>query len=403
MFWCFYASTLSVWICNFCRFKLRILITFYGMNMNFRIPVSRLAAFTLGLLLAAAQAQAADNENDLPVVLVIATGGTIAGVQEDPDDPERYRAGTLSADQITASVPALTEHAVIEAEQFSNIPSPQIMPAEWLRLSRLVTERLQARDDIAGIVITHGTDRMEETAFFLHLTVDSDKPVALVGAQHPATHRSPDGPANLLAAVRTVASPEALDRGVMLVMDERILSAREVRKDYPRVGGFAQGQIGVVGHDGPEFLYRPSRPHTHRSGFKLTDNTTLADVDMLITYSGGMGPRYDTLPAGIVLATTGSTCEESLALQVIARKGVPIVAAFPTGQSVRRLRPIEESAPEWVREPCARLADDPRWEGRWIFPLPARLLTPQKARILLMLALSQSNSRDELEEIFQRY
>jgi L-asparaginase/Glu-tRNA(Gln) amidotransferase subunit D len=151
MFWCFYASTLSVWICNFCRFKLRILITFYGMNMNFRIPVSRLAAFTLGLLLAAAHAQAADDENDLPVVLVIATGGTIAGVQEDPDDPERYRAGTLSADQITASVPTLTEHAVIEAEQFSNIPSPQIMPADWLRLSRLVTERLHARDDIAGI------------------------------------------------------------------------------------------------------------------------------------------------------------------------------------------------------------------------------------------------------------
>src|SRR6056300_1184696 len=224
------------------------------MNMNFRTPVSRLAAFMLGLLLAAAQARAADNDKDLPIVLVIATGGTIAGVQEDPDDPERYRAGTLSADQITASVPALSEHAAIEAEQFSNIPSPQIMPADWLRLSRLVTERLQTRDDVAGIVITHGTDRMEETAFFLHLTVDSDKPVALVGAQHPATHRSPDGPANLLAAVRTVASPEALDRGVMLVMDERILSAREVRKDYPRVGGFAQGQIGVVGHDGPEFL-----------------------------------------------------------------------------------------------------------------------------------------------------
>lgn len=371
--------------------------------MNLRILVSRLAAFAVGLFFVAFQVHGAVEAKDLPVVLVIATGGTIAGVQEDPDDPERYRAGTLSADQITSSVPALSEHAIIEAEQFSNIPSPQIMPTDWVRLSRLVTERLQTRDDLAGVVITHGTDRMEETAFFLHLTVDSDKPVALVGAQHPATHRSPDGPANLLAAVRTVASPEAVDRGVMLVMDERILSAREVRKDYPRVGGFAQGQIGVVGHDGPEFMYRPSRPHTHRSGIKLTENTTLPAVDMLITYSGGMGPSYDVLPAGIVLATTGSTCEERLALQVIARQGVPIVAAFPTGQSVRRLRPIEDSAPEWVREPCSRLADDPRWEGKWIWSLPARLLTPQKARILLMLALSQSSSRDELEEIFQRY
>lgn len=371
--------------------------------MKFRVPVLSLITFATGLLFAAFQVQAADNTSDLPVVLVIATGGTIAGVQEDPNDPERYRAGTLSADQITESVPALAEYAVIEAEQFSNIPSPHIMPKDWLRLSRVVTERLQSRDDLAGVVITHGTDRMEETAFFLHLTVDSDKPVIMVGAQHPATHRSPDGPANLLAAVRTAASADAVDRGVMLVMDERILSAREVRKDYPRVGGFANGQIGVVGHDGPEFLYRPSRPHTHRSGFKLSENTVLPDVDMLITYSGGTGPRYDNLPAGIVLATTGSTCEENLALQVIARQGVPIVAAFPTGQSVRRLRAIEDSAPEWVREPCARLADDPRWEGKWIWHLPARLLTPQKARILLMLALSQSSNREDLEAIFQQY
>jgi L-asparaginase len=300
-------------------------------------------------------------------------------------------------------VPALSEHAIIEAEQFSNLPSPQIMPSDWLRLSMLVTERLQSRDDIAGIVITHGTDRMEETAFFLHLTVDSAKPVALVGAQHPATHRSPDGPANLLAAVRTVASPEALDRGVMVVMDERILSAREVRKDYPRVGGFADGQIGVVGHDGPEFVYRPTRPHTHRSDFKLNAGTSLPDVDMWMTYSGSAGPRYDTLPDGLVLATTGSTCEERLALQVIARQGVPIVAAFPTGESVRRLRPVEVSAPDWVRESCADLAGDPRWEGQWIWHLPARLLTPQKARILLMLALSQSSNREALESIFQRY
>jgi len=374
---------------------------FYGVLMNPRISAFGHIAFAIALVIGTFPVHAADEE--LPVVLVIATGGTIAGVQEDPDDPERYRAGTLTADQITSSVPALSEHAIIEAEQFSNLPSPQVMPSDWLRLSRLVTERLQSRDDVAGVVITHGTDRMEETAFFLHLTVDSDKPVAIVGAQHPATHRSPDGPANLLAAVRTVASPEAVDRGVVIVMDERILSAREVRKDYPRVGGFAEGQIGVVGHDGPEYLYRPTRPHTHRSTFKLTEDTTLPDVDMLITYSGGVGPRYDTLPDGLVLATTGSTCEERLTLQVIARQGVPIVSAFPTGQSVPRLRPVEDSAPDWVRDSCPEFADDPRWQGEWIWNLPARLLTPQKARILLMLALSQSSERAELEEIFKSY
>jgi len=124
---------------------------------------------------------------------------------------------------------------------------------------------------------------------------------------------------------------------------------------------------------------------------------------MLITYSGNVGPHYDKLPAGIVLATTGTTCEERLALQVIARQEVPIVVALPTGQSVRRLRPIEDLVPDWVRKPCSELVDDPRWEGKWIWHLPARLLTPQKARILLMLALSQSSSRNELEEIFQQY
>jgi len=371
--------------------------------MNSRFFTVTLTIFIIGLLFSDTQALALDNKRDLPVVLVIATGGTIAGVQEDPNDPERYRAGTLKADEITASVPALLEHARIEVEQFSNIPSPQILPSDWLRLSRLVTERLQARNDLAGVVITHGTDRMEETAFFLHLTVASDKPVVVVGAQRPATHRSPDGPANLLAAVRTAASPKAIDRGAMIVMDERILSAREARKDFPRVGGFAAGQIGIVGHDGPEFLYRPTRPHTHHSGFKLANDTKLPAVDLIFSYSGGLGPRYDTLPAGIVVTTTNTTCDEALALQVIARQGIPVVAAFPTGESVRRLRQIEDAAPTWVRESCSKLANDPRWDGPWIWPLPARLLTPQKTRILLMLALSQSNDRDTLEDIFQRY
>lgn len=344
----------------------------------------------------------ADQEKDLPVILVIGTGVTIAGVQEDPSDPERYRAGALGSEEIMASVPALSHYAIIEAEQFSNMPSTQITPQDWLRLSQLVTARLQ-NDALAGVVITHGTDRMEETAFFLHVTVGSDKPVIVVGAQRPATHRSPDGPANLLAAVRTAASPVARDRGVMIVMDDRILSAREARKDYPRVGGFSAGQIGVLGHDGPEFLYRPTRPHTHQSDFTLTDDTVLPTVDMAFSYSGGLGPHYERLLDGIVITTTNTTCEEALAMQVFARQGIPIVTAFPTGQSVRRMRPAEDKAPDWLRQSCSKVADDPRWDGAWIWPLPAQLMTPQKARILLMLALNHSKDQRVIEDIFRRY
>ncbi|MEM8942705.1 MAG: asparaginase domain-containing protein, partial [Pseudomonadota bacterium] len=110
-------------------------------------------------------ARAADAE--VPEVLIIATGGTIAGVQDDPNDPSRYRAGSLSAAEIMASVPELVKYARIDTLQFSNVPSTEIKPRDWVRLSTLITRSLQEREDLAGVVITHGTDRLEETAFFL--------------------------------------------------------------------------------------------------------------------------------------------------------------------------------------------------------------------------------------------
>ena len=357
------------------------------------------ALFLLQLLLPFAHSE----EAPLPTVMIVATGGTIAGVQNDPNDPSRYRAGSLRAEEIIQSVPALQDFAAIETLQFSNLPSPQIAPADWVRLSRTITNLLNERDDVAGVVVTHGTDRMEETAFFLHLTVRSRKPVVLVGAQRPATHMSADGPANLLAAVRTAAAPRSRDRGVLTVMDERILSAREMRKDYPRMGGFAAGRIGIVGHNGPYYLYGPSRPHTHRTEFRLREDTVLPRVDLSFSYSGGRGPSAEDPPQGLVITTTNMTCHESLAIQVLARRGIPVVTAFPTGQSLRRPRNVRDRAPDWVREHCAALADDARWEGPWIPPLPAQMLTPQKARILLMLALTVSNDRAELVRIFERY
>ena len=335
--------------------------------------------------------------------MIIATGGTIAGVQDDPKDPTRYRAGSLSAEEIIASVPELPRHAVVETLQFSNMPSTQIKPRDWVRLAATINELFQERDDLAGVVVTHGTDRLEESAFFLHLTVNSDKPIIIVGAQRPATNASADGPANLLAAVRTAAAPEARDRGVMVVMDERILSAREVKKEYPRVGGFSAGRIGLVGSTGPAFLYRPTRPHTHRSDFHIASDTDLPAVDLVFSYSGGLGPTYDDPPLGVVVTTTNLTCDEQLALQVLARQGTAVVTAFPTGQNLRRIRPVESAAPERTRASCSALEGDPRWEGPWIPPMPAPMMTPQKARILLMLALTQTTDRDRLAEIFQRY
>lgn len=362
-----------------------------------------LISFLLAMFLPVGLAAASD-EAELPTVLIVATGGTIAGVQDDPDDPARYRAGSLDAAQIIASVPELEKHARIETLQFSNVPSTKITPEQWVQLSRQITQRLGESEDLAGIVITHGTDRLEETAFFLHLTVQSEKPVVVVGAQRPATNASADGPANLLAAVKTAAAAVSRDKGVLVVMDERILSARTVRKDYPRMGGFMTGQIGLVGAEGPEYLFAPTRPHTHRSGFELADDTVLPPVDLVFSYSGGMGPQYpDGPPAGVVIAATNMRCEEMLSALALARNGTTVVTAFPTGESLGRLRPVEASAPARAREGCPELKGDPRWEGEWIPPLPAQRLTPQKARILLMLALEKTRERGELEQIFTRY
>jgi len=186
-------------------------------------------------------------------------------------------------------------------------------------------------------------------------------------------------------------------------MDERILSARTVRKDYPRMGGFMTGQIGLVGAAGPAYLFSPTRPHTHRSEFELAEDTVLPAVDLVFSYSGGLGPQYTEPPAGVVIAATNMRCQEMLSVLALAREGSTVVTAFPTGESLGRVRPVEASAPARAREGCPEMAGDPRWEGAWIPPLPAPRMTPQKARILLMLALEKTRDRSELERIFTAY
>jgi L-asparaginase len=341
----------------------------------------------------------------LPVVLVIATGGTIAGVQNVDDDPDHYRAGSLSAEQIVESVPDLKRHARIESVQFSNVPSALITPQMWIQLSRQIETALNDREDLAGVVVTHGTDRLEETAFFLYLTVRSDKPVVLVGAQQPATGISPDGPQNLLDAVRTAASPQAVGKGALVVMDKRILSAREVRKLYQRVGGFTtgdMGMLGVVSHAGAEFFFTPARLHGSSSEFDLADVKALPAVDLVFSYTGGIGPRYEVAPAGVVVSNTNFNCEEQLAFLKLARAGTIVVSAFPTGDNVARRWLPEERVPEEEIEHCEDI-DPSQWEGAWIPPIYAPHLTPQKARILLMLALSRTRDDLEIRQIFERY
>ncbi len=350
-----------------------------------------------------------------PTVLVIATGGTIAGVQSAPGTMGGYRAGTLTAEQVIASVPELTRHARVEAEQFSNVASTRITPTQWLALARRIETVFRERPDISGVVVTHGTDRLEETAFFLYLAVRSDKPVVVVGSQRPATGISPDGPINLLAAVRTAAAPDAVGKGVMVVMDDRILSAREVRKQYQRVGGFTVGEmgmLGVVASNGPEFFYTPARRHGARSEFDITNVDSLPRVELLFSYPGGTGPRFDTLPAGVVVATTGFAPDEGVPFRNLRQKGVVVVTAFPSGDNVNGApRPnapppdslVADTARADTSAAAAAAAAAARAERAGPPNVVSQHLTPQKARILLMLALTKTRDPRELQRYFLAY
>jgi len=341
-----------------------------------------------------------------PKVLVIATGGTIAGVQSAPGTLGSYRAGTLTAEQIVGSVPELARYARVEVEQFSNVASTRITTQQWIGLARRINAVLSERTDLAGVVVTHGTDRLEETAFFLYLTVRSDKPVIVVGAQRPATGISPDGPMNLLSAVRTAAAPAAVGKGVMVVMDDRILSAREVRKEYQRVGGFTVGEmgmLGVVASDGPEFFFSPVRRRGADSEFDLVGVDSLPRVELTFSFPGGTGPRFDSLPAGIVVATTGFAPGEGAPYRTLRQQGVAMVTAFPSGDNVNApSRPPTPRADSAQRDTSA--ADSAaRAERSAPLAIVSQHLTPQKARILLMLALTKTRDPRELQRYFLAY
>lgn len=348
----------------------------------------------------------------LPKVLVIATGGTIAGVQDAPGTLGGYRAGTLPAEQIIASVPELSRYASIEAEQFSNVPSTAITPAQWLALSKRIESVLRDRKDVAGVVVTHGTDRLEETAFFLYLTVRSDKPVIVVGAQRPATGISPDGPINLLAAVRTAISPQAIGKGVMVVMDDRIMSAREVRKLYQRTGGFSGGEmglLGIVGGSGPEFLFAPARRHGEQSEFDMRNVDSLPQVELAYSYPGGTGPRYDKQPAGVAVQSNGFTRAESETFTALRRAGVVVATVFAGGDNMSAVgrgdaRPPDVAAAAPPRRDSTR-TDSTR--APQLPPAPPMVtvqhLTPAKARILLMVALTRTKDPREIQQMFLRY
>jgi L-asparaginase type II len=318
----------------------------------------------------------------MPHVLVIATGGTIAGEQGEPGTLGGYEIRKPIAD-IVAQVPEIKRFAQVETEQFSNIPSALMTPDQWLLLARRINTVFEKRPEIAGIVITHGTDRLEETAFFLHLTVKSDKPVVVVGAQRPPTGISPDGPINLLSAVRVAAAHDSRGKGTLVVMDDRIISARDAQKVFARIGGFSapeMGLLGIVARHGVEFFYSPSRRHTTTSEFDVHDVTSLPRVDIQYSYAGSEGGGK-TDAKGIVVATTALSGAERGYYDNLIRHGVVVATTFPSGDQV--------TSPPGPRDASPIIA--------------VKRMLPTHARILLMLALTKTQEVKEIQRMFDQY
>ena len=324
---------------------------------------------------------------DLPTVVVLSTGGTIAS-RTDP-----ARSGyvpALSADDLVAAVPAINKVAQIQALQISNISSSDITPGLWLQLSTRLNEVL-SHDNIVGAVVTHGTNTLEETAYFLDLTVASPKPVVLVGAQRPASDPDADGPRNLLDAIRVAASPEAAGKGVMVVMNGQINAARDVTKtNTSQVETFRSlefGALGIIDVEAIRFYRSPLRRQTVVANLRAA----LPRVEIVATYAGADGRSIRSLVRdgdvdGIVVAGLGLGGVPSAVFDAIEEarmKGIPVVIGtrVPTGR-IFPLAATKGSALSLKAIGCV-LADN---------------LSPQKARILLMLALTLTHDSARLQD-----
>ena len=246
-------------------------------------------------------------------IAILGTGGTIAGFIDSTIATTGYMAGAIDIDVLIKAVPQIRDLADISWEQIANIDSSNMCDEIWLRLAKKIAKLFA--EGIDGVVITHGTDTMEETAYFLNLTIKSDKPVVLVGAMRPSTAISADGPKNLYNAVALVANKEAKNKGVMVAINDKILSARGVVKTHSlNVDAFSSPNFGDLGYivDGKVFFYNNvTKAHTKNAPFDVSKLTSLPKVDILYSYSNdGSGVAAKALfehgTKGIVVAGSGA-------------------------------------------------------------------------------------------------
>ena len=318
-------------------------------------------------------------------IVILATGGTIAGVGES-GKASGYKPGTLTADDLIKSVPQISEIADIKAVQVCNVNSDDITAEIWLRLAKTINSMAE-KNEADGFVITHGTDTLEETAYFLNLTVKTSKPVIITGSMRPATSISADGAMNLYEAVCFASSKEAEGLGVLAVFSDKIFSARSVTKTSTyHVAAISSGEAGALGvvRDGEVFIYeKPSRLHTVNSEFDVTELKTLPKVS-IIYFAVDSDTEILKFAAsrsdGLVIAGAGAGEFSEAYKSVIEKLKIPVVISSRTMNGIILNNNLL----------CKNT-------------IAADNLNPQKAVVLLRLALTQTEDTEKIRKMFTKY
>ena len=330
-----------------------------------------------------------------PRVYLFGTGGTISFVGESRTDFANYsyRGRQLTIQEMLARVPEAESLAEVLPEQVINVGSTEVYPEHWITLANRINETLASDQAASGVAVTHGTATLEETAYFLNLTVRDPRPVVVTGAMRPPSAMGTDADNNLLDAIRIAASANSVGRGALVVLNNEIQSSRDVTKtDSYRVETFQSGHMGFLGYadsDGAVIYYRrPERRHTSDSEFDVSSITELPPVDIAYAYAGASGTVVDALVEagvkGIVAAGLGSGGSPSPFMSALRRAigaGVPVVISSQvgTGRVLQTRRFVEDGY------------------------IVADNLHPKKARILLMLGLTVTSDPAELQRMMLEY
>jgi glutamin-(asparagin-)ase len=328
----------------------------------------------------------------LPNIVVVGTGGTIAGHAGSAANTASYAVAVVKVDDLVKALPELAAVANVRSEQVAQIGSKSMTDAIMLKTAKRVNELLHM-PDVDGVVVTHGTDTLEETSYLLHLTIKSNKPVVFTAAMRPGTALSADGPLNLYNAVVLAGSKEAIGKGVLVAMDDNIFTARDITKTNTFKTDTFRSPYGPLGYivEGRPFFYRtPSRPHTTQTEFDIATIDALPKVDIVYGYANVDRTGYDAfVKAGakaIVNAGTGNANYSNEVLPAVAdarKAGVFMVRTSRVGSGTQ----YRSSFPNDEKYGLINADDE----------------SPQHARILMALALTKTKDLKALREMFEKY